>query len=157
MRVVGFDVGKTAGFAELELDGDARSGRSAHWIWGMTIPAEEVTSDKISNLVRTADLVAIEQIAGYPHGKENYARAKALLEAAKIGQTIVVYARDFWARRVVEMTAGRARSLVVGRNNPSDATIKIAVQRLIRGVPTRTNAHVRDAALVALACGCSAR
>lgn len=155
MIVVGFDVGATTGVTELEIGGSPVTGMTAHWRCGMSFRVHAGLVEVLRSLCQDADLVAIEQVSGFPHGKDNFVRAKALIETAKVGERIATIVRDVLRKPVATMTAGRARQLIVGRNNPDDATVKVAVQRLIRGVPKRTNAHVRDAAVVALACAWS--
>lgn len=150
---VGFDPGQTIGFCELEIGGEPISGLWAHWRDGGSFRYGKDLGDRVAALCSNADFVAIEEVCGFPHGKDNYKRAKQLMEAAKMGERIAMAVRLIVKKPVICMTAGRSRTLVVGRNNPDDPTIKIAVRRLIRGVPKSTNVHERDAAIVALAAG----
>ena len=155
--VIGFDPGATIGACRIDIGGSAARGFTAGWIDSSSVrisPNDRFFVHHMKALIIGCDVVAIEEVSGFPHGKANFVRSKHLTEAAKVGQAIATIAQML-GKPVHQMTAARVRSMLCGRNNPSDPEVKSAVHRLIRNVPGHTNAHERDAALVAVAVGWS--
>lgn len=152
MIVLGIDPGATCGWARLFIDGDPVAGYTA-WYRGHGDFRAEHAKTFLPKLLEEANVVAIEDIQ-HQYGGAHFKSAKATIAAAKTGQHIATVA-EINGKRVVRMTASRSRTLIIGRNNPDDPTIAIAVKRLVRRWPTRSNAHSRDAAVVALAVGWS--
>lgn len=161
MIVLGFDPGATIGACVLEVTGDVAKGRRARRLHASSCRNDSPQFRAWLSMLfdwrhLTNDLVvAIEEasmIFGKPTGAQAHARATALVMTAKVSERIATLAESE-GHAIVRLPSTRARGLVVGRPNASDATIETAVTRLVDGWPARSNAHVRDAAVVALAVG----
>ena len=154
MIVIGIDPGATVGFCELEVTGNVVQGRRARWVTGKSVRAVPHLHTFLDMVIEGAPdgaVFALEEASGYAHGERAAAKVKALMASAKVEERIAnkIEVAGFV---VVRLAASHARKLVVGRGAATDAMVKAAVTRLIEGVP-RSNAHVRDAAVVALAVG----
>ena len=156
MIVLGIDPGSAhIGWARLCIGGDPVHGMTAtHQASGDFEPAH--LDSFAPKLFEDVDVVALEDIAGFAFGKgKGPGVVGHLIAAGKLGERIATIAKSVHGKRVERMTAGQARKLIVGRNNPDNATIKVVVTRLVRAWPTRSNNHRRDAAIVAVAVGWS--
>ena len=150
ITVLGVDPGATIGAAILRVSRgncewiDSWSGRSVGYLrsWLAETGAHG----------RRFDLVAIETAAVvYPRAGFGTYMATALMDAAKIGGELRGQAIER-GLSTQEATAAAARKALVGLAQPSDAQVKSALGRAVK-LPKFTNAHVRDAAVVALYCG----
>ena len=151
MIVLGIDPGATVGWARLCVSRDPVRGDIITYQAAGDFRSDDA-DHFAAKLFANVDIVGLEE-AQVAHGVEKFYAVKALLAARAIGERLVTIAETKYGKRVTRMTAARARGIVVGSSSPSDATIKNAVLQRIRHWPTRSNAHQRDAALVALAVG----
>jgi len=103
----------------------------------------------LGGLERTYTFAALERPAGFAYKP---AIVCALLKTAYEAGCVCgqLQARGV---PVVPLCAADWRRDVCGNGSATDAVIKDAVTRLVRGWPKRSNAHHRDAAGVALAAG----
>ena len=141
LLVIGIDPGATIGLAAVTGAGDYLASSSADDLdvalefvrrWSQTIGADKV-------------LLAIESVKQvYPRERFTSKMATALLLAERQVGEIVATARHI-GLDVLEVTAAQWRRAVVGGKSPSDARIKAVVSRVVKGMPTRSNAHERDA------------
>jgi Holliday junction resolvasome RuvABC endonuclease subunit len=105
--------------------------------------------------LRREVLTVVEAVEGYAFSATSRRGGGQAVVAALLKTSLVVgehlgYLRaQGWPVRT--MTAREARTAVIDKGSAKDATVKIAVERLIAGWPKRSNVHSRDAALVALA------
>lgn len=142
MRVLGVDVGATCGLVMLHFDG-----MSATWI------GDESTRDPFASPLLfngLQDLVVVEGIGNiYARDRFNVGMATALKNAARLAGRFEQWARD---REIdfEETTAREARSRMCGRPNAKDRDVADVVRARVAHLPTRTSAHVRDAALAAM-------
>lgn len=159
--VLGIDPGKTIGACVLEVTGDVTKGRRARRLHASSShhdsPQFRPWLAMLFGCARhnTDFVVALEEasmIFGKPTGAQAHMRATGLVMTAKVSERIATLA-EVAGHAVVRLPSTRARSLIVGKPNASDATIAMAVKRLVVDWPARSNAHVRDAAVVALAVG----
>ncbi len=142
MLAAGIDPGATSGIVLLDV-----RGARAWWL------ADESTRDPFaSDLLRepSLDVVCIETPTVMlardrfsPWMATNVANAKAQARELR---------RHFLDRgiAVLEVTAGQWRGRLIGKASADDALIAMMIPRLILDWPARSNAHVRDAAGVAL-------
>jgi Holliday junction resolvasome RuvABC endonuclease subunit len=86
-------------------------------------------------------VVAVEVPDGFVHAKY---RGPTLLATARVAGGLAWLAEGE-TLRVIELPAAAWRQTLVGRPHAKDAVIKLAVERLVTGLPARTNVHVRDA------------
>jgi Holliday junction resolvasome RuvABC endonuclease subunit len=156
MIVLGIDPGGSmCGWARI----DARGGDGCPWSFSY-VSAGHVASDvfAVGELVgEGVDLVAVEAVEGYAFGggasrgtRSGAAVVSALLATSGVAKAIAwqCIARGI---RCAEISARRARSLVLRAPSATDKQIAHVVPLLVRGWPTRSNPHMRDAAVVAIA------
>lgn len=74
---------------------------------------------------------------------------RALMLTNKATGPLVMIARQH--TRVIEMTAAKARGLVVRNQHARDPLVKKGVERYVAGLPRQTSNHVRDALLLGVA------
>lgn len=86
-------------------------------------------------------LVGVEQPEGFIH---QHARGAQLLETARVAGEIAGLAR-LSGYRVAQLPAGKWRHALAGKNNASDALVARACAMFVRGMPKKSNSHVRDA------------
>ncbi len=96
-------------------------------------------------------LVGLEVVEGYAFAQ---ARSSALVATSAVAGILEGLAKG---RQLVKLSAASWRRIVLGLRSPTDAQIKEVVGRLVDGLPTRTNAHVRDALGVAIAASWTTR
>ena len=106
-------------------------------------------------------LVAVEAVAGFAFQATSnrgggQAIVAALMATSRVVGELVRTSKDA-GRPTIAVTAGRARKIVLNRASATDATVKAGVLRYVRGWPTRSNVHARDAALLSLATAWSLR
>ena len=105
----------------------------------------------------TARIIAVERAGGHAFAPgRGGARVAALLAASEIAGLFIENARARGCD-VVPLTARQWRHVVIGDPSPEDSSIKIVIHRLVRGLPTLTNNHNRDALGVAVAVALGAR
>jgi len=73
-----------------------------------------------------------------------FARSRQLLATARVAATIAAEGR-VKGLQVLELSAGKWRHALTGRNNASGERIRGAIGLYCAGVPGRTNEHTRDA------------
>lgn len=94
-------------------------------------------------------VLALEQPAGYAYSLE---RSRDLIETARVGGVIAGIAGSLRIE-IDTATASEWRRAIVGKGNASDKLIGQVIPRQIKGWPSRSNNHERDAAGVALFIG----
>lgn len=136
--------------------------------WGLSQPVtttfvaggwENNTIARFCELVQAPDtgLVCIEKPEAYAYKRKwksgyDANMVKNLMATdgiAKQIETVAMLAN----RELHQLTAVKIRRLICGKGNAKDATVAVAVKRLVYGWPARSNAHVRDAAMCGLAAG----
>ncbi len=98
--------------------------------------------------------VAIERPIWQDHGhdpKATRAVAANLIETSRIASRVAELAWDALGHPVIELPAQTWRNGLLGQRGAPDALIKQAIERLVHGLPKRTNTHERDAGGVAVA------
>ena len=161
MNVLGIDPGTRSMGWSLLLSAPRQRGYKpcAEYLAKGTIAAtEQAVEDLVRALERLSerkvDRLVLEEVSGtlFPHKgtKHGLAAAGNLFATAKVGARVEAHMRAK-GLAVATMPARRSRSLVGGKANASDATIKRAVLFLVKGWPKLSNVHERDAAVVALA------
>lgn len=157
MIILAFDPGtNSTGWAVV----DVRGGRSLSLPITTTffdagnIPSEP---DAIEAVIGTTSgaIIAIEKLEGGAFvnpSRGAQALVSNLLASSNVAGMIrgLAYAHR---RTIVEMSAKAWRKLVCGNGSATDPMIKSAVMRLVHGLPTRTNVHIRDAVGLGLGAG----
>lgn len=148
-RIVGIDVGATCGVVRLMPTGG----------WGATGPflyeGSAATRDVFaSGLIRDVDVLAVEGVSGAVYNTGDgmgaaLSRGKALMVAARLSGRLEQWARDHSVEHH-EYTARDVRKAMCGRANADDAMVALVVRSRVVDWPARSNAHERDAALVAI-------
>jgi Holliday junction resolvasome RuvABC endonuclease subunit len=149
MILAAFDPGSTrTGWSRLYVHGGAGTGAP---ITCAFLDGGHVVNDLgvIGACIGNAELVAIERVRGVAYGPKGAGIVPHLIEASYACGGIAWLARSL-GRRVLELTARDWRGVVLNKPHASDAEVKEAIARLVRGLPKRTNAHVRDAVGVGL-------
>lgn len=150
MRVLGIDPGVHLGWAILECDGSPRRPR---FIRGNVLHGDHLELE-VSRMLHNERLhsgedlvVAIESVSGYAHdrsGRPAKVVSKRLQECAHLAGIIEGVCLGL-SLRVTRAPAPKWRKYVCGNPSASDAAVKAAVHVLVEGVPTVSNAHLRDA------------
>ena len=100
--------------------------------------------------VAAGKTVAVEVTQGRIYGDKGAGIAPDLLACARADALICENVR--WRGvDLVTLPAVRWRKAVAGNGHASDRILKIAIGRLLRGMPARTNVHNRDGLGVAIA------
>lgn len=154
MIILGIDPGPAeCGWMSIENDEDAPA-RSGPWHAHNCgkVASRHVAISKLLAEIRP-NVVALERPKWQDHGRNPLATraiASNLIETNYVVGRIasMVRASD---RSLLEIPAQTWRLGLLSVRAPSDAQIKRAVQALLEGLPTQTNAHERDAGGVALA------
>lgn len=145
--VLAFDPGSTSsGWAELEVFGSPMTARLRAF--------GEVPHNPHAwrALIGGSHVVAIERVRGIVYGIKGAGIVPHLIDASWACGGIYATAK-LAGIPVVDMPAVEWRRIVCGRPNASDAIVKLAVTRLVKDMPVRTNTHVRDAIGCGLAVG----
>ena len=144
MIVLGFDPGsRSSGWARLDVRGCAPAPVVPTFLEG-----GEVESDffAVGALFRatSSDLVAVEWLEGIAYPIRNPGIVAQLLASSAAASRIETLARVA-ERKTSRVPAVKWRHLLCGRGNADDKLVKLAVERLVYGMPPRSNVHVRDA------------
>jgi len=154
--VLSFDPGASIGWCLLDVRGNGAryidSGVERQ-IWIPSDRGFDFIVGAVDTALQRAELVAIEQIKRiYPRARFAAHMATALAHAEHVAGEIKRHARDR-GLPVAEIAAAQARKWVCGKATADDATVKLVVHGRLEGIPKTTNAHVRDAMVVALFAG----
>ncbi len=161
MKVLGCDPGKHLGWAVLDLSGTRPryidGGVYEHPFVGLADGGLGVAAGLWLALYglasERAELVAVESVqAMYGRARFGIAMANAIQDATRVEERLLAAARA-QGIPTATCTAAEARRGIAGAYRAKDATVKEAVLRLIDGLPKRTSAHMRDAAVAAMFCG----
>jgi Holliday junction resolvasome RuvABC endonuclease subunit len=134
--IVAFDPGpKTIGWASVEGRGPSVAYRAG----GMLASRRDAARALLEEHRPAA--VAVEVPDGFVHAKY---RGPTLLATARVAGGLSWLAEGE-GLLVVELPAAAWRQTLVQRPHAKDAVIKLAVERLVTGLPARTCVHVRDA------------
>ena len=153
--IVGFDPGSTrSGYGVIDVGGTEAQPVMTFLAMGDV----ESTGSAIDAFFARCDpfntaagkIVGVEKTEGVVYGLKGAGIVPNLISCARADATICENARHRGVQ-VVELTAKRWRQCVCGKNNANDGEVKVCVSRLIRGLPTRSNVHERDALGVAIA------
>lgn len=103
--------------------------------------------------VESPDVVSIERPKWQDHGKNAVATRAIASNLIETNYVVARFAEIAVARgmKLIEIPAQTWRLGLLRSRSPSDAQIKRVVVELVHGLPSRTNAHERDAGGVALA------
>lgn len=103
--------------------------------------------------VEAPDVVAIERPKWQDHGRNPVATRAIASNLIETNYVVARFAEIVIASglKLLELPAQTWRLGLLRARSPSDAQIKRALVALLPGLPTRTNAHERDAGGVALA------
>lgn len=149
MIVLGIDPGATIGLALLEVPAVGRP----KWLWhGDTRRVQRAIASAMDDAIASlgvrvpVDAIAVEEVRGYVYEKQRGAelfktsqREGRLIEQAEsCGFDPIMVSRADW------------RKALCGNGSADDAKVKRALTMQVVNMPTRTNAHVRDAAGVAI-------
>lgn len=145
VRVLGVDPGTAhVGLAVVEISPNGQ----CYWIGARTIRPEEISPALFSNYRTTMDVtfVAVE----VPEGRNGPA-IKFLAPTARIAGECFGIARTL-GFKAEYLLPREWRKPVTGKHNPSDKQIHDALDDVM-DLPTRSNAHERDAAGIAVVVG----
>lgn len=162
MRILGFDPGPTwVGWALI----DCSNPSAPKWVRAGKVPALECARLLAEMAPGELDLVGVEvpSHASFPSGhgdpggvvKRLRSLSSELIATALIAGRIIGMAEGQYSTSAITAQVWRQR--LTSKVNASDATIKTTLAYVLRGMPTRSNAHERDAAGVALAAWKEAR
>lgn len=103
--------------------------------------------------VEKPDVIAIERPKWQDHGRNAVATRAIASNLIETNYVVARFAEIAVARgiKLLEIPAQTWRLGLLRSRSPSDAQIKRVVVALVLGLPTRTNAHERDAGGVAIA------
>lgn len=153
MRVLGIDPGKTVGLALLDVGAS-----QARFLDASALDAALLDGPLMfATFAPAPDLVAIEKVE-HVHGSDRMGSsyAEGLARAAWVGGELAAAARAA-GLRVITVEASAWRRAIVGSRTASDATIAKAIRLRVPTWPSKSNAHQRDAAGVALWAGLAPR
>jgi Holliday junction resolvasome RuvABC endonuclease subunit len=110
----------------------------------------EPAVDLLWPMMRSTHVVAIERPRGYGAGDGQAVRMGPLMDTSYVAGMCFALA---WMedRQVIEMRAADWRRMICGKGAASDAAVKTSVEKLVAGMPKRSNTHLRDAVGIALA------
>ena len=142
IRILGIDPGpKQCGFASLYLDdGNVRFGSVD------IVQSNHLDVARWMGSLFSWDIVAIERPRGIAFNAKGGGVVPALMDTAFVAGLCAGIAGN---RTVVTATANEWRKAIVGKAAATDAQVKVAISRLVKGWPTRSNSHHRDAAGIA--------
>jgi len=150
MIIHAFDPGTSkTGWASVDVRGGGRLPITTTYLGGDHVPSRH---GDIRGLLHVADVVAVEKLEGIAFPTKGGGVVASLIASSNVAGGIAWSAATLGIR-VVEMSAREWRRLVCRNPSASDAQVKEAVERLVHGLPKRTNCHVRDAVGLALAVG----
>lgn len=159
--IVGFDPGsKRSAYGVIEVAGTAAQPRFSFLATGdieSTGPAADEFFARCAPLHAAAGrIVAVEVVQGVIYGKKGAGIAPDLFECK--GADAMLCENVRWRGiDLVRLPAVRWRKAVADDAHATDAKIKIAVTRFLRGMPKQSNPHNRDALGVAIAVGMGMR
>lgn len=149
MIVLGIDPGATVGLALIEVPPVGRP----KWLWhGDTRRVQRAIVsamyDASASLgVRVpVDAIAIEEVRGYVYEKQ---RGAELFKTSQREGRLIEQAESYGLAPIMVSRADWRKALC-GNGSADDAKVKRALELQAVGMPKRTNAHVRDAAGVAI-------
>ena len=117
-------------------------GTACTFVGGGVVPSTLEELGALCAQYRDAAVMAIEAV-GLAHRVE---ARHALIQTAHVAGLLEGLIRAEFPRVVaVLLTAVQWRRALTGRGNANDASIKRVVCASVRGMPARTNCHVRDA------------
>lgn len=143
MLVLGIDPGATIGLALIEVPARGRP----RWVWhGDTRDHDDPVAWAMDASAIVPQAIAIEELDGYVYEQ---ARGAALIKTARLEGRIVVQVTAL-GFTPVGMSRAQWRRAICGNGQANDARVKAALSLQVLDMPKRTNAHVRDAAGVAI-------
>lgn len=148
LYVLGVDPGATTGLALIRLDN-----AGATWLGDESTRRDPGASSLMADHLELLDLVAIESVRSvYPRARFAAHMATCIARASRVAGEIAGAARAHGIE-VVDVTAEEWRKALCSSRQATDAMVSTVIRSRVSDWPTRSNAHVRDAAGVALFAG----